>query len=573
MNIKILENKLRPQIKKRGFTIVEILIVAPIVILVIGVFIGVVVNMTGDVLATRGADTLAYNIQDALNRIEQDVTVSGGFLATNNITLTSPQGYDDGTAPFTNIGANGTMLILNSYATSTNPLSSVNNTIYAANQPNPCSSAQISQNPAVIFNIVYFVKNGTLWRRVVAPANYATAGCSVPWQQPSCSPGVSNVFCKSQDIRLVDGINSSNGFSIDYYTNSSSTTPNDSSNPSNAVRQAILQTTNTVAVTINATANIAGRSASQTGIMRTVSPNNNIAATSPAITSQPQNKTALASDTNVTFSATATGTSPTAQWQQSTDQGTTWSNISGATSSTLTLATVNNTMDGYKYRVIFSNGLGQVTSSSARLGVNLLAWTTLSMQNSWTNYNSGYNTAAYRKTSDGVVVVKGLIARSGTPVSGEVIGTLPVSYRPSTTLIFLAGTNPNTYARIDVYPNGNIIYVSGDPGWLSMDNIHFAPDTGRYTRVAASSFFNGWINYGSGFAPASYVIDNSGRVDLQGLVAPGTWPDGTRMYDLPSAALPSNYMHIAALGNVFSAFSIDYRAGATGAIAKGIGNG
>src|SRR5680860_246141 len=108
------------QIPRRGFTLVEMLIVAPIIILVIGIFISAIINITGDVMSVRGVNSLSLSIQDALNRINQDVEASGGYLATNNITLTSGQGYDNGTSAFHNASTDaaiGNMLVLNTYAT------------------------------------------------------------------------------------------------------------------------------------------------------------------------------------------------------------------------------------------------------------------------------------------------------------------------------------------------------------------------------------------------------------------------------------------------------------------------
>ena len=58
---------------QQGFTLIEMLVIAPIVVLAIGAFLTVIISMTGEVLASRGANTLTYNIQDALNRIDQDV--------------------------------------------------------------------------------------------------------------------------------------------------------------------------------------------------------------------------------------------------------------------------------------------------------------------------------------------------------------------------------------------------------------------------------------------------------------------------------------------------------------------
>jgi hypothetical protein len=277
LRITSLPNKsVNMNIVNPAFTIVEILIIAPIVILVIGVFIGAIVSMTGDVLASRSSNVLAYNIQDTLSRIGQDVEDSGSFLAFNNITLTSPQGYNNDTTVFENADkTNGAMLILSAYATTNNPLSSAQNIIYT-NTPNPCGGTQVSINAPLMTNIVYFVRNNTLWRRVIMPSNYATIGCSLPWQQPSCAPGVTGTICKTQDIELVDNL-TPGGFSISYYPNLNSTTADSTASDPNQLdvaRQAELNVNNTVGITITASQIISGRNVSQTGTARVNSANN-----------------------------------------------------------------------------------------------------------------------------------------------------------------------------------------------------------------------------------------------------------------------------------------------------------
>jgi len=270
-------NNLAKPHQKNGFTIVEILIIAPVVILVIGAFISAIVFMTGNILASRGSTTLAYNIQDALNRIEQDVRSSAAFLATNNITLTSPQGYNDDTTAFHNSDVtNGKMLILNTYATTTNPTTTTRNIVYVPNTPNACASPLINANTPVMMDVIYFVKSNTLWRRVVATNSYATIGCSLPWQQPSCAPSVVNAFCKTQDVKLVEGIQAG-GFSVGYFPTPGSTTENtvaSDSSQTDATRLVALRANSTVVITITATNIISGRTVTQTGTIRAVSPNN-----------------------------------------------------------------------------------------------------------------------------------------------------------------------------------------------------------------------------------------------------------------------------------------------------------
>ena len=119
--------------KNHGFTIVEIAIIAPIVILVIGAFVATIISMTGETLATSASDSLSYSVHDALDRIRQDVESSGALLATNNISIESPQGYNDDSTNFHNADiTNGTMLIINSYATDKNPLDTTTKKLYAS---------------------------------------------------------------------------------------------------------------------------------------------------------------------------------------------------------------------------------------------------------------------------------------------------------------------------------------------------------------------------------------------------------------------------------------------------------
>lgn len=273
---------------KSAFTIVEMLIVVPIVIMVIGVFIGAIVSMTGEVLATRANNSMAYNIQDAIDRIRQDVSMSGGFLATNNITLTSPQGYNNDTTVFKNADAtNGTMLILNIYTTTMNPANPNRGIVYASSQPNQCDSSLVTKNSPVMMNVIYFTKtdidgNKSLWRRVVAPNNYRSISCSNPWQQPTCEVGQSGPICKTNDVKLVENISDTNGLVVEYFASSGSTSPIVAASDSaqnDTVRQTAISTANTISITIAASDIVAGRDINQSATARIGGLNNNITAT------------------------------------------------------------------------------------------------------------------------------------------------------------------------------------------------------------------------------------------------------------------------------------------------------
>jgi competence protein ComGC len=561
----------KPQ--KRGFTLVEMLIVAPIVILVIGIFVSLIVTMTGSVLASRGENTLSYSINDAMTRIDQDVKASAGFLSTNSITLTTGQGIDNGTAIFENAtgsGATNPELILNSYATDQNPLTPTRNIIDAANSPYACGTQYVSQNQTLMTNVVYFVQNGSLWRRVIMPSNYAAGGCATPWQKPTCTPGYSAAFCKTNDQDLVDGVTA---FSVTYWTNSvpptQVTTASDYTQ-TDSTRQTAMLTANSVYVTITAAKTLSGRSVSQSGSVRSTG------VQVPTMLTQPTSQT-VTSGNNATFTTVAFGTNMTEKWEQSVDNGVTWTAVSGATSPVLTVTSVAGTQDGTLYHVIYTNSYGQVTSSPARLTVNSSGWTALTFQNSWANYSGSYASGAYLKTSSGIVMLNGMLTRTGSPVAGEVIATLPPGYRPSVPLVFGICTSASVAGRVDVYPNGNILFEYGSATWLSLQNINFVADTGRYVSTPITQFYNGWVNYGtSGWGNVSYVVDSMGRVDLQGLLAVPTsgLTNYERIYDLPANLLPSGFMYLPSVtaGGAFASYAIQPSLGSSAVVYRMTGS-
>jgi hypothetical protein len=89
----------------------------------------------------------------------------------------------------------------------------------------------------------------------------------------------------------------------------------------------------------------------------------------PSVTTNPANRSVTAGS-SVSFTAAASGNpAPTVQWQVSTDGGTTFSDIVGATSPTLTFATTAS-QNGYKYRARFTNSLGSATTTVATLTVH-----------------------------------------------------------------------------------------------------------------------------------------------------------------------------------------------------------
>ncbi|MEO5845585.1 MAG: hypothetical protein ABIQ33_12180 [Caldimonas sp.] len=94
------------------------------------------------------------------------------------------------------------------------------------------------------------------------------------------------------------------------------------------------------------------------------------AAAAPAVTTQPGDQAVTATATAI-FQAAASGTPPpTVQWQISTDGGVSFSDIAGATASSYTTPATLLADDGQRFRAVFTNGSGTVSSNSARLIVS-----------------------------------------------------------------------------------------------------------------------------------------------------------------------------------------------------------
>jgi Peptidase family M1 domain len=88
----------------------------------------------------------------------------------------------------------------------------------------------------------------------------------------------------------------------------------------------------------------------------------------PAITTQPISQT-ICEGANVSFAITA-ATATNFQWQVSTNGGTSWANITGATNATFILSAVTISLNGNLYRCQASTVCGVTTSTNATLVVN-----------------------------------------------------------------------------------------------------------------------------------------------------------------------------------------------------------
>ncbi|HET9977403.1 MAG TPA: hypothetical protein VFQ20_08215 [Burkholderiaceae bacterium] len=187
----------------------------------------------------------------------------------------------------------------------------------------------------------------------------------------------------------------------------------------------------------------------------------NPAPQAPIITTQPTAQTVTAPAT-ATFTAAATGVpTPTWQWQVSSDGGSTFANITGATSASYTTPATTTADSGKRYRASATNSAGSATTGAATLTVDTTtarAWQTATqLQVSAANIE-GYNPAL---AVDGAGKVNAvwlerfigggaidMVSASLTPASGW---TTPVGFYNTASTV--------DATRVAVDGNGNVIVL------------------------------------------------------------------------------------------------------------------
>lgn len=97
------------------------------------------------------------------------------------------------------------------------------------------------------------------------------------------------------------------------------------------------------------------------------------------------------------------------------------------------------------------------------------SWTAPTLLNSWINYGSSYQTAAYMKDRTGRVWLRGMI-KNGTATTGTTILTLPSGYRPPAKVILqVISFNSSGGAYIEVLTTGDCTINNASNGFVSIE--------------------------------------------------------------------------------------------------------
>lgn len=513
--------------RSSGFTLVEMLVVAPLAIITVGVVVTAMVSMIGDSISSYTRAKNSYDIQDTLDRIEKDTRISTAFIGTFNAV---PAGQGRNANATTNKldatgfnAKNSNDLILNQTASSSNPYDSARNIVYYANQPNACNSATTYLNRPLSVKVAYFTVNdpapattSTLWRRVFVPTYNRNATpdsqttCTDPWQRDTC-PTLATTDCKAIDEKLVTNVTN---FAVTYYDTAGKaiTTKTDDS-----LRNAV-----NVKVDIAVQEKSAGNTVATTGSARA-------ARTTGAVDMIPSTPTPY-----VYSPADNTSNNPvrtTIAWHPVpfagyytvdvtiTRAGTKYTYSDTTQSANYAIGTRPNDVVTFSVKAV--NDMGSSPAGVLPTYTTPL-WTVANLQTGWECYSpaSVYDCPSYTLTTGNILVVRGT-AKNTTTTNGTVFG-FPDNLGPTANAqfpILAAGA----FARAD-YAWGNVTRVnlpSGGDSWLALDSIRFTsaavtPAT-NWTPVPLSGT---WAD-ASGWGPRGYLTDSTGRVHTRGVLTSG----------------------------------------------------
>lgn len=208
--------------RQAGFTIIEVAVVAPIMILTLAVFLNFLITLYVTTLQQNGLTEMISDNDKALSVIRNDLYLTDGFRTTNDANLTDPNAPSGGwsfstSSPSTNYrtfiaGVLGTTKVQQD---PTRDIVYLNQ--YGCNVP--------SLNPPMVNNYIYYTKqtgvdsDGTtpvygLYRRILVDTS-STCGTAI--QKQTCPTAVGS--CPA-DTLLVTGVM---WFIVTYYAADSST--------------------------------------------------------------------------------------------------------------------------------------------------------------------------------------------------------------------------------------------------------------------------------------------------------------------------------------------------------------
>ncbi len=183
----------------------------------------------------------------------------------------------------------------------------------------------------------------------------------------------------------------------------------------------------------------------------------------PTVTTNPTSKSVTAGS-SVTFTAAASGNpTPTVQWQMSSNGGTTFSTISGATSTSYTF-TASSAESGDEFEAVFTNSVGTVTSTPATLTIETAPSVTTNPTSQTVNTGSSVSLTAAASGNPAPSVQWEVSTNGGTNFS-------VITGATSTTYTFTASGTENGDQYEAVFSNGVGAAATSSAATLTVDHV------------------------------------------------------------------------------------------------------
>lgn len=199
---------MRYQLKSRGFTLVELLVVAPILMVTIVVMMSFLFNQLGQLTQEGARIRLVTDAQAITFSMQDDLLFASNFNSEINPGLEDTHapdgGWDYNTTPET--------LIVSVPALTTSNRDANREVVYIDSVG--CDDSVVEENGVLLNNVIFFIEGTNLYKRTVsAPESVATCGES--YEKQTCPTDYVTEDCP-KDVLLSDKLDS---FSVVYFDN------------------------------------------------------------------------------------------------------------------------------------------------------------------------------------------------------------------------------------------------------------------------------------------------------------------------------------------------------------------
>lgn len=189
----------------KGFTLVELLIICPMLMAIIAFMMNYLFNQYGQLTVQNSRVNVQISAQAITYAMQDDVFFASAFTDTINSNLVDSYAPSGGWQA----SSSPTVFIISTPALTASHRSASRQPVYI--NTFGCG-ASITDNDALYNNIVYWVSGTNLYKRVIsAPANMSTCGTS--YQKQSCPAANATSSCPADNL-MTDQLQS---FTVSYF--------------------------------------------------------------------------------------------------------------------------------------------------------------------------------------------------------------------------------------------------------------------------------------------------------------------------------------------------------------------